>query len=154
MRLMLYIDFNPVRAGLVDDPADWPFSSYRFYAFGEVNEWTQHLTPPDFYLNLGKTPSQRQAAYRRLARIYYNEGRCPVPEELEASSAVGDGKFVGRRKKFQRRLNQLFRHNRYDKEVIDYIVSSVNRLFVSSKLHPPPLAPDLPVRFAVSVGRN
>ncbi len=154
MRVMFYIDFNPVRAGLVDDPADWLFSSYRFYAFGEVNEWTQYLTPPDFYLALGRTPRQRQAAYRRLARIYFEEGRCPTAEEIEFSPAIGNGEFVRRRKRFQRRLNQLFRCNRYNKEVIDYVVFSVNRLFVRSLLHPPPLAPELPVQLAALAGRT
>ena len=30
-----YIHRNPVRAGLVEDPADYPYSSYRNYVFGE-----------------------------------------------------------------------------------------------------------------------
>ena len=154
MRVMFYIDFNPVRAGLVEDPADWPFSSYRFYAFGEVNEWTQHLTPPDFYLGLGSTPRQRQAAYRRLAHIYFEEGRCLTVQEIDYSPAVGNEEFVQRRRRFQSRLNQLFRRNRYNKEVIDYVVFSVNRLFVCCPLHPPPLAPELPVQLAASAGRN
>lgn len=32
-----YIHRNPVRAGLVEGPADYPYSSYRNYQFGE--EW-------------------------------------------------------------------------------------------------------------------
>ena len=30
-----YIHGNPVRRGLVDDPCDWPHSSFRLYATGE-----------------------------------------------------------------------------------------------------------------------
>ncbi len=41
-----YIHRNPVRRGLVEKPEDWPWSSFRHYAFGEVgrveieSEWT------------------------------------------------------------------------------------------------------------------
>ena len=41
-----YMHLNPVRRGLVDKPEDWPHSSFRHYAFGEVgrveieSEWT------------------------------------------------------------------------------------------------------------------
>ena len=31
-----YIHRNPVRRGLVEQPEDWPWSSYRHYALGEV----------------------------------------------------------------------------------------------------------------------
>ena len=30
-----YIHYNPVRAGLCKNPEDWPWSSYRYYEFGE-----------------------------------------------------------------------------------------------------------------------
>lgn len=30
-----YIHYNPVRAGLVDDPSSYPYSSYRAYSFRE-----------------------------------------------------------------------------------------------------------------------
>jgi len=30
-----YMHSNPVRPGLVQAPADWNWSSYRYYAFGE-----------------------------------------------------------------------------------------------------------------------
>jgi len=34
-----YIHANPVRRGLVDDPGDWPQSSWRYYAAGEVGDF-------------------------------------------------------------------------------------------------------------------
>ncbi len=42
-----YIHFNPVRRGLVIEPADWPWSSFRFYEYGE-----QGLLPVDPSLGL------------------------------------------------------------------------------------------------------
>lgn len=58
-----YIELNPVRAGMVMDPANFPWSSYRAHAFGiNVKMWTPH---PE-YLVLGSTQASRMAAYRRL----------------------------------------------------------------------------------------
>lgn len=31
-----YMHMNPVERGLVKQPADWPWSSYRFYALGDT----------------------------------------------------------------------------------------------------------------------
>lgn len=56
-----YIERNPVRAGMVKDPQEWPVSSYRFYAHGEENDL---LTPHDLYLDLGDSPITRQGNYR------------------------------------------------------------------------------------------
>lgn len=33
--LMNYFHWNPVRAGLVNHPAEWPYSGYRFHILGE-----------------------------------------------------------------------------------------------------------------------
>jgi putative transposase len=34
-----YIHYNPVKHGYVYNPEDWGFSSYRFYARNDENEW-------------------------------------------------------------------------------------------------------------------
>jgi len=36
LRILQYIHYNPVKRGLVDNPADWPHSSYRYYELGET----------------------------------------------------------------------------------------------------------------------
>ena len=59
-----YIEQNPVRAGMVTRPEDYAWSSYRVNALGEPCSW---LTPHPCYLALGRTPSERQAAYRAMA---------------------------------------------------------------------------------------
>jgi putative transposase len=59
-----YIELNPVRAGMVDDPADYIWSSYRAHALGaNVKMWTPH---PE-YLAMGATGASRSRAYRKLA---------------------------------------------------------------------------------------
>ncbi|MBN1483724.1 MAG: transposase [Chloroflexia bacterium] len=34
-----YIHYNPVKHGYVQDPAEWPFSSYHYYLRTEGREW-------------------------------------------------------------------------------------------------------------------
>lgn len=58
-----YIELNPVRAGMVEHAADYPWSSYQGNAIGKP---IQLLTPHPLYLNLGTTVAERQSAYRAL----------------------------------------------------------------------------------------
>ena len=61
----LYVELNPVRAGLVARPEDWRWSSYRFYAFGERNPLMDGLVDIDpYYFKLGNTFQERQKKYR------------------------------------------------------------------------------------------
>ncbi len=63
LRCCHYIDCNPVRAGMVADPADYRWSSHRRLAFGERDPL---LSGHEQYLRLGATPAERQRAYRAL----------------------------------------------------------------------------------------
>ena len=58
---MRYIELNPVRAGIVRRPAQYPWSSYRANALGEEDAL---VTPHPWYYALGRTPQARRAAYR------------------------------------------------------------------------------------------
>jgi len=58
-----YIELNPVRANMVDTPADYPWSSYRTNAFGQESPL---ITPHPVYASLGRTLEIRRAAYRHL----------------------------------------------------------------------------------------
>lgn len=58
-----YIELNPVRAGITNDPADYAWSSYGSHAFGRS---TKIWTPHGEYLGLGLNPAERQKAYREL----------------------------------------------------------------------------------------
>ncbi len=61
-----YIELNPVRAGMVADPAQYPWSSYQCHALGKLISMS---TPHNEYLSLGGTALQRQNAYRELFRF-------------------------------------------------------------------------------------
>ena len=58
-----YIELNPVRAGMVDKPGNYPWSSYRSNAFGENSAL---LESHEIYLALGNTAKSRQYAYQEL----------------------------------------------------------------------------------------
>ncbi len=60
-----YIELNPVRAGMVQGPGDYTWSSFRANGWGQpARLWTPH----DSYRRLGKTQAERAAAYRELFR--------------------------------------------------------------------------------------
>ena len=58
-----YIELNPVRAGIVADPARYEWSSFRGNALGETDTV---LTPHPLYVALDAVPESRRAAYRAL----------------------------------------------------------------------------------------
>ncbi|MDB5900087.1 MAG: hypothetical protein JWP41_3689 [Ramlibacter sp.] len=62
---MVYMDLNPVRAGMVGDPADYPWSSFHHYIGRKVDKL---LTPHPLYWELGNTPFARDQAYADLVR--------------------------------------------------------------------------------------
>ena len=60
----LYVELNPVRAKIVGKPEDWPWSSYRFYAFGEKDNLIGELIDFDpYYLYFDKDQFGRQKKY-------------------------------------------------------------------------------------------
>ena len=60
---MVYIDLNPVRAGMVEQPADFKWSSHR-HCIGQVSD--KLVTLHALYWALGNTPFAREAAYAEL----------------------------------------------------------------------------------------
>lgn len=62
---MVYMDLNPVRAAMVTEPQDYPWSSHAHYAGLRHDKW---LTPHPIYWTLGNTPFAREAAYADLVR--------------------------------------------------------------------------------------
>ncbi len=82
---MRYVELNPVRAGLVSDPVDYRWSSYRANALGADDPI---IAPHSLYLALGKSPEHRQRSWRGLCR------EALPPEELfEIRDAVRRGTF-------------------------------------------------------------
>jgi len=57
-----YLELNPVRAGFVDDPQSYDWSSYGFNATGREDPL---ITPHPEYRKLGSSSKARQKAYRK-----------------------------------------------------------------------------------------
>lgn len=88
---MRYIELNPVRAGMVDHPADYSWSSHRRNALGHDDSL---LTAHGIYRRLGRTDEERQLGYRALFR-----GRLPkadieaIRQATNKAWALGNDRF-------------------------------------------------------------
>jgi putative transposase len=85
---MRYIELNPVRAGLVDDPARYPWSSHRFHLGLEPSSL---LSPHGEYVQLGSDPASRALAYRALF-----ESPMPATQVDEIREHANRGRALGR----------------------------------------------------------
>ena len=118
-RMMFYGDWNPVAAGLCRHPSNYRWSSHRFYAFGEVNRWTKNLTHPQWYLDLGSTPEERQEGYRQECDRYWREKLLPEFGGLDSRVAVGSEAFVSHRERFLRGAMARIRDGRIPRKTLD-----------------------------------
>lgn len=94
LTVMRYGDLNPVRAGLARSPKDWPWSSYRHYAFGEANELIDDA--PE-YLELGKTAPRRRKAYQALLALPRSRDLLVRRREYVLGPFVGSDSWVASR---------------------------------------------------------
>jgi len=63
LALYRYIELNPVRAGMVQEPSEYSWSSYQCNGLGKQSDL---LTAHPLYLGINKDAKLRQAAYRSL----------------------------------------------------------------------------------------
>jgi putative transposase len=70
-----YIEQNPVRAGIVEQPGDYRWSSYRVHAGDEPSSWLQ---PHSVYLALGSTSDARRQAYAVLCGTPLSDGELTI----------------------------------------------------------------------------
>lgn len=89
-----YIELNPVRAAMVDDPAHYRWTSYRHNALGQANPY---LTSHPLYLALGEDAKERQAAYRGLFRVQLdNEAISDIRLALNQNQPLGNARFYAK----------------------------------------------------------
>lgn len=103
MACMVYLDLNPVRAGMVADPADYRWSSHPHY-LGRQSD--RVVTPHPMYWELGNTPFSREAAYGDLVRagISHDQQRALTDSALRGW-ALGEPDYVANlQKRTQRRV--------------------------------------------------
>ena len=87
-----YIELNPVRAGMVVRPIDYPWSSHRFHAAGVRDDI---VTTHPAFMALGDTPHARQVAYRALFEAPVDPRCLALIRDATAHGwGIGDGEFV------------------------------------------------------------
>jgi putative transposase len=86
-----YIELNPVRAEMVEGPANYPWSSYGFNAQGMPDPLVVPHAP---YQELGHDPQKRQAAYRALFRGRLDESAlAEIREATNKAWLLGNDRF-------------------------------------------------------------
>jgi putative transposase len=100
---MVYIDLNPVRAGLVARPADYRWSSYGHYV-GTRND--KLVTPHPLYWRLGNTPFAREMSYAELVSQGITlQQQAELTDSVLKGWALGEADFVsGVQKLTERRV--------------------------------------------------
>jgi putative transposase len=102
---MVYVDLNPVRAGLVERAEQYPWSSHRHY-LGLVHD--KLVAPHPLFWELGNTPFAREVKYAELVR----SGLATRQQQALTDSALsgwvlGDVDFVADlQKRTRRRLSK------------------------------------------------
>lgn len=86
-----YIEMNPVRAGMVKDPGEYPWSSYAANATGRNDG---RLVPHAEYLALGSDDERRRNAY---CKLFPDQFDADLLREIRVSAhggyALGDRRF-------------------------------------------------------------
>ena len=100
---MAYIDLNPVRAGLVAQAADYPWTSHGHYIGRQMDKL---VTPHPLVWALGNTPFAREAAYAELVQAGVNPVHQSALTQATLSGwALGEPDFVADlQKRTQRRV--------------------------------------------------
>lgn len=92
LELHRYIELNPVRAGMVEEPSEYSWSSYGCNGLGIE---TELQTPHDIYLSLGKTKEERLSSYRELFKDHENvELIKEIRDSLNKGLALGSERFT------------------------------------------------------------
>jgi putative transposase len=91
-----YVELNPVRAGLVKDPKEYPWSSYNALAYGKKNTLID-LNP--LYESMAENEKQR-TEYRRFVR--------EMQEKKSALKGEMDKRLVYGNADFRQKLNKNF----------------------------------------------
>lgn len=94
---MIYIDLNPVRAGLCNSAADHAWSSHGHYIGARHDKL---ITPHVLYWELGNTPFAREAAYTELVQNgVHADKQSALTQSTLHGWVLGEPEFVARLQK-------------------------------------------------------
>lgn len=91
---MRYIELNPVRAGMVADPGQYRWSSYKANSLGQDNP---NLSPHPLYLNIDSNKERRLMHYRNLFRPQLDEEAInDIRLAISQDQPLGNDRFTER----------------------------------------------------------
>ncbi len=97
LQVYRYIELNPVRANMVDSPADYKWSSYQINALGKHSTL---CTPHEVFLALGDTEQQRRTRYQPLFEYALNsESLKQIRQATHKGTAIGNESFISEMEK-------------------------------------------------------
>ena len=85
-----YVELNPVRAKVVEDPKDYKWSSYTVYAYGEKHGLVDEHP---IYKRLSKEETERRKRYREFVRGMLRE-RKAMKGEMDKRTIYGSKDFT------------------------------------------------------------
>jgi len=86
-----YIEMNPVRAGMVQHPREYRWSSYRHNAYGATDTV---LSGHQLYRSLGASPEERQVTYRGLFKGALDDTvLMAIRSGTEKGEVIGNDRF-------------------------------------------------------------
>ncbi len=90
-----YIELNPVRAQMVEHPRDYPWSSYRYHAYGKQSQLgAVIIADHDLFLKLGHNEVERQTTYRELINRHLDHDTLDaIREATNKGWALGNDRF-------------------------------------------------------------
>ena len=94
LECMRYIELNPVRAAMVEDPAHYRWTSYRANGLGQSDAL---ISPHALYVALGRTVTARQEACRALSRAHLDQSAIDdIRLALNQNQPLGNERFYAR----------------------------------------------------------
>ena len=85
-----YVELNPVRAKIVEDPKEYTWSSYRVYAYGKRD---MLVDEHPVYLQLSEDEGERKRKYREFVRGMLKEKEA-MKGEMDRRIIYGNKTFV------------------------------------------------------------
>ena len=106
---MVFLDLHPIRSGLVDAVANYPWSSYGSYVGLPTPSRFPKLSTHTLVWHLGNTPFAREARYRELVDMAYgSEKQDEIIAAVRGGWALGSDQYVEQVQRLtSRRLSKL-----------------------------------------------
>ena len=93
-----YIEMNPVRAGIVNHPGEYRWSSFQANGLGNGFDFIRHHP---LYQDLGRTDAERQMSYRELFRYELEPG------QIDTIRKATNGNFALGGRRFQQEISEM-----------------------------------------------